>query len=144
MSHLARNRGPRAHIITAVLATAATIFVGAPLSAQEPDGLAVAAAFERTLVEAIRRVEPSVVSVARIRPTAPSERLNVREFENDGRPEPDRPDQPDFIPNEFGAGIVIAPTPESDQRFILTNYHVVRSAPTAGTFKPPESQIYVR
>ncbi|MDB5386570.1 MAG: hypothetical protein JWM11_2216, partial [Planctomycetaceae bacterium] len=39
-----------------------------PVSAQEVDGLAVAAALENTLVNAISKAEYSVVSIARVKP----------------------------------------------------------------------------
>ena len=53
------------------------------------------------------------------------DRLNPRDFDDDGRGQIDHPETPHFVPNEFGAGIVAAPLANSDQRFILTNYHVV-------------------
>lgn len=76
--------------------------------AQEPTALQAAAAMEQVLVDAIAKAEKSVVAIARI-----------RRDEGDPLAEVD-PTSPDFIPNEFGTGIVV------DKRgLILTNYHVL-------------------
>lgn len=76
--------------------------------AQEPSGLQMAAAIEQVLVDAIAKAEKSVVAIAR-----------VRRDEGEALGEAD-PTSPDFIPNEFGTGIVV------DKRgLILTNYHVL-------------------
>jgi serine protease Do len=114
------------------------------LYAQDADALAAASALERVFVDVIHRTESSVVSVARIRPSP-----NVNQFnpfdDVKGRNDSDKPESPDFVPNEFGTGIIVAPIPGSEERFILTNYHVVRGGPSAGgNSKPGESQIYVR
>jgi serine protease Do len=108
--------------------------------AQDPQGLAAAVSLERVLIDVIHRVEPSVVSIARVRPGTNSGRLSALEIDPENRFEADRPENPDFVPNEFGAGVVIAP-PGGGQRYILTNYHVVHGGPGA---KAGESQIYVR
>ena len=49
---------------------------GTGVRAQEADGLAAVAAIEQALVEAIARAEQSVVSIARIKRTAPQAGLN--------------------------------------------------------------------
>lgn len=123
-------------------------------AAQEADGLAALAAIEHALVDAIARAEPSVVSIARIKRTAPhigfedpfprAVRGQLRsEFEADD------PSNPDFIPTDFGSGVVIhVDPPNANQRraFILTNYHVVkggtRTVPDEN--RPDEYQIWVR
>ncbi len=109
--------------------------------ADDPQGLAAAASIERVLVDVIRRVEPSVVSIARVRPSSAAPRFNAFELDPENRLESDRPESPDFVPNEFGAGVIIAPPSGGGQRYILTNYHVVHGGPSA---KSGESQIYVR
>jgi len=96
------------------------------LRAQDAEGFAAASALERVFVDVIHRVEPSVVSVARIRPSPNISQFNPFEIELKGHSDFDKPDSPDFVPNEFGTGIVVAPVRGSDERFILTNYHVVR------------------
>jgi serine protease Do len=109
--------------------------------AQNPQGLAAAASLERVLIDVIRGAEPSVVSIARVRPGAGSGRFSALDGDGDSRFESDRPENPDFVPNEFGAGVVIAPPGGGGQRLILTNYHVVHGGPSA---KAGESQLYVR
>jgi serine protease Do len=109
--------------------------------ADDVQGLAAATALERVLIDVIHRVEPSVVSIARVRPNAGTGRINSFELDPENRQDSDRPESPDFIPNEFGAGVVITPPSGGAQRYILTNYHVVHGGPSA---KAGESQIYVR
>jgi len=93
--------------------------------AQEPSGLAVAAALEGALVDAIARSEPSVVAIARVRRPTEDETFKL-EFRPDpfGRqplgPVAPSPTDPDFIPNQYGTGVVI------DRRgLILTAYHLL-------------------
>jgi serine protease Do len=88
-------------------------------------GLGAAAAIENALVQTISAAEKSVVAVARVRkeqsgesvrlelrPDAFGRRLSV------GRPLP--PTDPNFVPNEYGAGVVV------DRRgLILTASHVL-------------------
>lgn len=95
--------------------------------AQDP-----ALALEETVVKLVERIEPSVVSIARVRPAPPEVVFPERPLQERRRPEqippPADPEDPDFQPNEFGAGIIIAP-PGGDERLVLTNYHVVRGGP---------------
>lgn len=84
-----------------------------PLYAQEPpSGVEVAAAVEKTLVDAIAKNERSVVAIARVRKEQPGETFQM-EFRPDPfgrRPmplSPPQPTDPDFIPNEYGAGVVV-------------------------------------
>jgi serine protease Do len=140
------NRGRNLYFAAARLAICFAVivplgaFVG-PVRAQDAQGLAAATSMERLFIDVIHRVEPSVVSIARIRPSASTGHLNTLEIDPENRLESDRPENPDFVPNEFGAGVVIAPFEPNGQRFILTNYHVVHGGPTA---KLGESQIYIR
>src|SRR5204863_5709612 len=103
-------------------------------------------AMERAFVDLIRRVEPSVVSIARLRPSPSVSQFNPFEVEmGDARGEATRPEAADFVPNEFGAGVIVAPLRASEGRFVLTNYHVVRGGPILGApLKTGESQLYVR
>jgi len=94
-------------------------------SPQAPSAMEVAGAMERVVVDAIARAERSVVAIARVRRTPAGEALNL-EFRPDpfgGRTIPfaaPRPTDPDFIPNEYGTGVVV------DRRgLILTAYHVL-------------------
>ena len=95
------------------------------LHAQEPSGLAAAAAIENALIETIAAAEKSVVAVARVRK---EESVDVIRLE----PRPDAfgrpptignrlpPTDPNFVPNEYGAGVVV------DRRgLVLTACHVL-------------------
>jgi len=99
--------------------------------AQGTDGLAAAVALEQSLTQLIEQVEPSVVSVARFRPTpggiAPQ--MDGR-FLQPGMV-PGVESSRDLIPNQFATGIIIAPS-ESDERFVLTTYHAVQGGPIFG------------
>ncbi|MCC6123678.1 MAG: trypsin-like peptidase domain-containing protein [Pirellulales bacterium] len=93
--------------------------------AQELSNLDAAAALEKTLVEAIARAEKSVVAVARVKKTPEGESLLL-----ESRPDPfgrrallpaaPQPSDPDFLPNDYGAGVVV-----DRQGLILTAYHVL-------------------
>ncbi|MGE3315784.1 MAG: trypsin-like peptidase domain-containing protein [Planctomycetaceae bacterium] len=122
--------------------------------AQSPDtnGLAAAAALEKAFEQAIGRAERSVVSIARVRRS--SQTIVRTDFNNpfgldlrnpDSRQERNIPDSPDFIPTEFGSGIIIAPEGKPDERMILTNYHVVRGGPVASPSGPSgEIRLHAR
>jgi len=95
------------------------IALALPSAAQQPsDGVSAVAALEQALTQVIEQAEPSVVSVARVRPD-PSRLDGLRE-----RGETER----DQLPIQFGAGAIVAP-PQSDKRYVLTAYHVVRGGP---------------
>lgn len=93
--------------------------------AAELTGLEAAVAIEEALVEAIARAEKSVVAIARVRRERPGD---VIQFEF--RPDPfgrragvlgaREPTDPDFIPNEYAAGVVV-----DRAGLILTAYHVL-------------------
>jgi serine protease Do len=82
-----------------------------------------AAALEKNLVAAIAKAEKSVVAVARVRKDRSGEtfRLELRPDPFDRAPvlsAAPQPTDPDFIPNEYGSGVVV------DRRgLILTAYH---------------------
>ena len=100
---------------------------GGVATAQDP-----AFALEDAVVKLIERAEPSVVSIARIKPEPYDQTLKrLNRLDRMPRREEASPtdsEDPDFQPNEFGAGIVIS-APGSDERLVLTNYHVVRGGP---------------
>ena len=92
--------------------------------AQEPSGLAVAVALQRAMVSAIAKAEKSVVAIARVRRERPGESsVDFRPDAFGRRALPlnaPQPMDPDFIPNEFGAGVVI------DARgLVLTHYSLL-------------------
>ena len=91
--------------------------------AEQPSGLQAAIALESLLVRSIQRAERSVVAIARIRrpenqaddPAALGP-LAVPQLFADG----DSPAHPDFVPNEFGAGVAVDPG-----GLILTTAHLL-------------------
>ncbi len=118
--------------------TGRSCFVALLLALSQHGGVATAQdpafALEEAVIQLVERVEPSVVSIARVKPEPydstlkrlnPLDRMPRRE-----EPVPGDPEDPDFHPNEFGAGIVIS-APGSDERLVLTNYHVVRGGPVS-------------
>ncbi|MDZ4779454.1 MAG: trypsin-like peptidase domain-containing protein [Planctomycetia bacterium] len=117
------------------LALATGLLVATPLLGQEPapgtpeggdSGQAFLASVEQSLANAIARCEPSVVSIARVRrensdrPFAPDGGDDAFGRAFGGLPVP-QPEDPNFIPNEFGTGVVI-----DAEGLIVTCYHVVR------------------
>lgn len=97
-----------------------------PLStarAQPTEGLSAVAALEQTITQVIEQAEPSVVSIARIQ-----HNRGDRLFSGDLRGQDERGPR-DLLPNQFGSGIIVAP-PQSERRFVLTAYHVVRGGAT--------------
>ena len=91
----------------------------------EPDALQAALILQESIVEAIEKAESSVVSIARVRrdDLQPGE-LTLNEearafFQNFNSSETD-PTSPDFVPNEFGSGVVV-----DNGGLVLTNYHVL-------------------
>ncbi|MSR56792.1 MAG: PDZ domain-containing protein [Planctomycetaceae bacterium] len=117
----------------------------APLLADEPGGLAAAVAIQDAFVKAIESAEKSVVSIARdkAQPQQPAPPMFRRNQNFQFPPQHERPtglEDPNYIPNEFGAGIVIG-----ENGLILTNYHLVRGGPEVGKpEKPTEQKLYVR
>jgi len=93
--------------------------------AQGNSGLDTVRAMEGVLVDVIARCEPSVVAIARVRRERPDEVAIL-----EPRPDPfgresstatdRRPTDPDFIPHEYGTGVVV-----DRQGLILTAYHVL-------------------
>jgi len=133
-----RSSASPSPIPLALLIAGACLADAAKTRGEEPSGLAAAAAIQDAFVKAIESAEKSVVSISRDRqPPAPplDHRLpfgvrNRRDL---------APGDPDWVPNEFGAGIII-----DERGLILTNYHLVRGGPIEGKQEiKPEQFIYV-
>jgi len=113
------------HFAIAALLIGLSLLGASPVAAQETTGLQAAVALEGVLVDAIAQSEKSVVAIARVkrggRDDAPRE-LRADPFGRLQFPSaPPTPEDPDFIPNEYGTGVVI------DRRgLILTHYHVLK------------------
>jgi serine protease Do len=88
---------------------------------QEPSPLATATAMEKVLTEAIERAEKSVVAIARVR-REEGRRIGADDIAAPAIPglSGGDPTDPDFIPNEFGTGVVI-----DAKGLIVTNLHVI-------------------
>jgi serine protease Do len=109
--------------------------------AQEPNGLAAAAAIQDAFVKVIESSEKSVVSIARDKRSALAHPDLRRQFPGARMNRELSPGDADWIPNEFGAGIVI-----DRNGLILTNYHLVRGGPVVEG-KPdqkPDEMLYVK
>ncbi|MGE5191972.1 MAG: trypsin-like peptidase domain-containing protein [Deltaproteobacteria bacterium] len=127
-------------VILAALSCGATWINERPARAQEPNGLAVAAAIQEAFVKAIESAERSVVSVSRDKRSAAGHPETRHPLAVRGMMTEPAPGDPNWIPNEFGAGIII-----DKNGLILTNYHLVRGGPAEGKLdQKAEQTIYVR
>lgn len=129
-------------VVSTVIFGLALSLASRAASADDPDGLALAAAIQEAFVKAIENAEKSVVSISRdkLQPSQQSSTQAGRQF---GRVNDLPPNiaSIDYIPNEFGAGIVIDET-----GLILTNYHLVRGGPAVdprSDYKADQA-LYVR
>lgn len=141
--------------------TILSVFVGTMLTAsttnvvlfaQQPDPRAFVRGVQHVFVDVIEKTEPSVVAIARINrrriSNQPGNRLRDRLFPDPRRQNVNKkfdPQSPDFIPNEFASGIIIAGPGPNAGPLILTNYHVVKGGPSvSATEKQSENRIYVK
>ncbi|QDU48919.1 trypsin-like peptidase domain-containing protein [Gimesia panareensis] len=117
------------------------------LHAQTPDARAVAFAVQQQLVKAIEKSEHSVVAISKIKTRKqqfqsripapfgldPNQDMNLSH----------NPQDLNFMPTEFGSGVIIPdPTPQN-RVLVLTNYHLTQGGPVAGEKRIPENRIYV-
>ena len=85
-------------------------FAHAQDSPPQPSGLALAAAMEQSLQAAIAKAEKSVVAVARVRnnrDSGPAQAGDLRLAPFGSPPAESDPAHPDFVPSNFGTGVVI-------------------------------------
>lgn len=108
----------------------------------EPAGTSVdpLAALQDRLINVIEQTEPSVASIARVRPSplvlealrdTPEARARFGAFD---------PDSVDFAPNDFGSGFFIA-AEGATEPLLLTSYQVVRGGPVAGREPPADGTL---
>lgn len=91
-------------------------------SAAEPTGIDLATAMEESLTSAIERCEKSIVAIARVRREEPGPQIEERLGPFGRLPDASAhsPRHPDFVPTEFGAGVII-----DSEGLIVTHYPVV-------------------
>jgi serine protease Do len=112
------------HFVVASLLLA-TLSIGNRGGAQDSPAGENATALESSLVDAIARAEKSVVAIARVKKESAGDSLLV-----ESRPDPfgrrpflsspPQPTDPDFVPNEYGTGVVV-----DRQGLILTEYQLL-------------------
>eukprot|EP00913_Durusdinium_trenchii_P022809 g21413.t1 len=108
-------------------------------------GIGTALALEQAFTKVIARGENSVVSIARVRRNKNRLRKPQERFIPGVNRDADRPDSPDYAPNDFGSGVIVSPLPGGNDRFILTNYHVVKGGPVVNSKGPASThELYVR
>ena len=98
------------------------------------DSAAVLAAVEDQLVKVIAGAEPSVVALGVIKRGAAGA-LRVDGFGLEVLPRATDEHGPEFIPNEFGSGVIITAGNGDDanaERLVLTMYHLVKGGPIVG------------
>ncbi len=96
---------------------------GSAVAAGNSAAIGSAAAIEDAIVEAIARSEKSVVAIARVRRSEENSENDsgaVLQVPTVGSLSDVSPMSPEFVPNDFGAGVVIDAT-----GLILTTYHVL-------------------
>jgi serine protease Do len=115
--------------------------------AQPPaaETMTVLASVEEQLVKVIGATESSVVALGILkREAAP---LRVDGFGLDVLPRANDEHNPEFLPNEFGSGVLITAGNADDpaaERLVLTMYHLVRGGPVVGKQAPTDRQLRVR
>ena len=110
------------------------------------DSFAVLSAAEDQLVKVIAAAEPSVVAVGVIKRTA-ARALRVDGFGIDVTPRATDEFGPDFIPNEFGSGVIITAgngDEPNGERLVLTMFHLVKGASVVGRDAPNDRQLRIR
>ncbi|MEK6261691.1 MAG: trypsin-like peptidase domain-containing protein [Planctomycetota bacterium] len=139
MSNPSRSRRRFAVVVVSVCQL---VVFAIPGRAQDP-----ALALEETVVKLVERIEPSVVSIARVKPQPNNSGFPLLPPERRPREQDSAPtdaEDPEFQPNDFGAGIIITP-PGGDERLVLTNYHVVRGGPvTSSTSTDDGTSLIIR
>jgi serine protease Do len=100
----------------------------AAVNAQDDDALTAARNLQRAFTTTIERGEKSVVGIARFKATG-------------GRRDPNALPPENFVPNEFGSGVLITDGRPGRKPLVLTNYHLVRGGPVADASGPSDAGI---
>jgi len=137
----------RARCLRAVLSTVVVCSCWFPaprtVGAQDNAELQALLGLEKALVRVVAKCEASVVSIARFKSVeAARKRVDFGQLRSP-LDDPENPESLEFVPNDFGAGVIIAGPGGENQRFVLTNYHVVRGGPQTGT-SGSEFRLHVR
>ena len=131
---------------TGILLACSWAAAGLAQSPLAADSVTVLASVEEQLVKVIGSAESSVVALGILKREAAAP-LRVDGFGLDVLPRPTDEHSPEFLPNEFGSGVLITagnadePTAE---RLVLTMYHLVRGGPVVGKEALPDRQLRVR
>ena len=108
------------------------------VAAQDP-----AAILDESIIKIVERIEPAVVSIARFTP-APRDKPDLTHRAFGRLNQPAVADDLDELPNEFGAGFLVS-LPNSADRYVLTNLHVVRGGPVSPHYLTDDgTQLHVR
>lgn len=117
------------------------------LMAQNLDAQAVAFAIEKQLISVIEKSEQSVVAISKIKIKKMQNRSRVPApfglDPNQGLNGLQDPQDLNFIPNEFGSGVIIPDPGQQKRVLILTNFHLTQGGPVAGQKSKSENRIYV-
>lgn len=111
------------------------------------DSASMLVAVEEQLVKVIGSAEPSVVALGVINRGAKRPALRVDGFGLEALPRTIDEHSPEFIPNEFGSGVIISANNAEDanaERLILTSFHLVRGGPVVGKDAASDRVIRVR
>ncbi len=115
------------------------------------DSAAVLGALEETLVKTIESAEKSVVALGIVKRSAEAAPLRVDGFGLEVVPRAVDEHSPEYIPHQFGSGVIISPSnaanagdDASAERLVLTTYHLVRGGPVVGNQAPADRALRVR
>jgi len=147
------SRGRRvvytASVITMTL-IASLCLLSPPATAQDVDTSVLLRALEQSIVNAVEASEESVVSIARekVKNLPPVDQLRMNRVRGGRMRNQETVDinDPNYIPNDFGSGVVLGEITVNGTRrtAILTNYHVVKGAETSTADSPVVTVLSVR
>lgn len=139
------SRPPRRRLLAAhwSVCWTALIVVASNHTSRAADSLLIQT--EAALTTAIQSAEDAIVAITRLRAgnqIVRFDELVLPPGERRDRFAASSPDHPDFVPTEFGSGIVVR-SPDAGP-LIITNYHVVKGGPVAEGGAAGEARIHVQ